>query len=105
MQERRMSLKTLSAAVLAIVLMAAAFVFAQERRDHDHDAHQQQPHMQAALEHLRAAQQELQQASSDKGGHRARAEQLIRQATAQVEQGIQYDNTHESRKEEKHEHH
>lgn len=100
-----MRLKFVSATLLTFILMAAALIFAQERRDRDHDAAQNQPHMQAALEHLRQAQQELQQASSDKGGHRTKAEGLVRQAVSQVEQGIRYDNTHESRQEEKHEHH
>ena len=100
-----MRLKFVFAALLTFVLIAAAFAFAQERRDTDHDARQNQPHMQAALEHLRQAQQELQQASSDKGGHRVKAENLIRQAESQIQQGIQYDNTHESRKEERHEKH
>ena len=65
---------------------------------------EEQPHMRAALEHLRAAQKELAEASKDKGGHRARAEQLVNQAIQQVEQGIKYDNRHESQKEERHEH-
>jgi hypothetical protein len=39
---------------------------------------EEQPHMRAALEHLRAAQKELAEASKDKGGHRARAEQLVK---------------------------
>jgi len=99
-----MRYRTLSAVLIAFVLSATAFTFAQERRDTDHDARQRQPHMQAALEHLRQAQQELQQASSDKGGHRAKAEQSVRQAITHVEEGIRYDNTHESRKEEKREH-
>lgn len=96
-----MRYRTLSAVLLAFVLSATALTFAQERRDTDNDARQRQPHMQAALEHLRAAQQELQQASSDKGGHRVKAEQSIRQAITHVEAGIRYDNTHESRKEER----
>jgi hypothetical protein len=96
--------KAVYVVLLAFVLAATALIFAQERRDTDHDARQNQPHMQAALEHLRAAQQELQQASSDKGGHKTKAEQLVRQAMTQVEQGERFDNTHESRKEGKREH-
>ncbi len=96
-----MRLKFVFAALLTFVLMAAAFVFAQERRDRDHDARQNQPHMQAALEHLQQAQAELKQASSDKGGHRAKAETHVQQAINEVNAGIRYDNTHESRKEER----
>lgn len=53
-----------------------------------------QPHMRAALEHLQQAQRELEAASHDKGGHRARAVSLVKQAIVQVNEGIQYDNTH-----------
>ena len=54
-----------------------------------------QPEMDAAIQHLRAAQQSLQAASSDKGGHRVNALQLIDQALAEVQAGIQYDNDHQ----------
>ena len=56
-----------------------------------------QPEMNAALQNLRQAQQNLQSASHDKGGHRAKALQQINQAIAEVEAGIQYDNTHQSK--------
>ena len=39
-------------------------------------------------------QRNLELASHNKGGHRERAIQLVNQAIAEVEQGIQYDNTH-----------
>jgi hypothetical protein len=55
-----------------------------------------QPEMTAALQHLREAQQNLQSASHDKGGHRAKALEHVRQAIVEVEAGIQYDNTHRS---------
>jgi hypothetical protein len=53
---------------------------------------QSQPSMAAALEHLRNADQQLQNAAENKGGHRVRAMQLVEQAMSQVEQGIQYAN-------------
>lgn len=53
-----------------------------------------QPHMRAALDHLREAQRELEAASHDKGGHRSKAVSLVKQAIVQVNEGIQYDNTH-----------
>jgi len=56
-----------------------------------------QPEMEAAIEHLREAQQNLEQASSDKGGHRVNALQLINQALAEVQAGIQYDNEQHER--------
>jgi hypothetical protein len=53
-----------------------------------------QPEMQAALDNLRQAQQHLQNAAQDKGGHRVRALQEVQEAIQEVEAGVQYDNTH-----------
>lgn len=53
-----------------------------------------QPHMQAALDALRAAERQLKEATPDKGGHRVKALQLVRDAIAQVEKGIEYDRRH-----------
>ena len=55
----------------------------------------QEPHMSAALEHLQQAQEELEKASPNKGGHREKAMELTRQAQSQVEQGIQYYKQHD----------
>ena len=57
---------------------------------------EQQPHMQAALQHLKQAQAELQQAEHDKGGHRVKAIQLAQQAEAEVQAGVNYDNQHDT---------
>jgi len=73
--------------VLALlVVLATAFVAGRASAD--------QPHMQAALEHLRAAKVELAAATPDKGGHRAKAIALTNDAIAQVERGIAYDRHH-----------
>jgi len=53
-----------------------------------------QPHMHAALQHLQAAKSDLQTAETDKGGHRAKAIQLVNDAIGEVEAGIEYANTH-----------
>jgi hypothetical protein len=53
-----------------------------------------QPHMQAALEHLRMAKGELDKADPDKGGHRAKAIILVNDAINQVEKGINFDRRH-----------
>jgi hypothetical protein len=63
-----------------------------------------QPHMKAALEALRRAKQELQQAERDKGGHREKALQATDNAIRQVQAGINYDEKHESRKEKRDRH-
>jgi len=49
-----------------------------------------QPHMQNALNSLQAASGELQAAATDKGGHRARALNLVNEAIVQVQEGIAY---------------
>jgi len=54
----------------------------------------QQPHMAAALDHLRSARASLQNASSDKGRHRGRALELVAGAITEVERGIEYDRIH-----------
>jgi len=51
----------------------------------------EQPHMRAALDHLRIAREQLQVAEHDKGGHRARALRLVTDAMGQVEDGIQFE--------------
>jgi hypothetical protein len=53
-----------------------------------------QPHMHAALEHLRAARESLEKADPDKGGHRVKAIELVNDAIHQVEEGIAYANHH-----------
>jgi hypothetical protein len=56
--------------------------------------------MKAALEHLQAAKAELEKASHDKGGHRTEALKATDAAIQHVKEGMNYDNKHESKKEE-----
>jgi len=53
-----------------------------------------QPKMQQALGSLQSAAASLSDGTHDKGGHRAAALKLTRQAIGQVEQGIKFDNRH-----------
>lgn len=53
-----------------------------------------QPHMQAAIDHLQAAKDELNRATADKGGHRERAITIIDEAIDQVQSGIEFARTH-----------
>jgi len=53
-----------------------------------------QPEMTAALDNLRQAQQHLQAANNNKGGHRERAMQLIDQAISEVQQGMDFAERH-----------
>lgn len=62
--------------------------------DNDDDDDRPQPEMSAALDSLRDAQQHLLAASSNKGGHRERAAQLIEQAISELQQGMQYADRH-----------
>ena len=53
-----------------------------------------QPEMRAALDNLRDARRHLETASRNQGGHRTRALELVDQAIAEAEQGMQYDADH-----------
>lgn len=53
-----------------------------------------QPNMQSARAALASAYANLERASSDKGTYRVDAMNLIRQAMAEVDAGIEYDRTH-----------
>ena len=53
-----------------------------------------QPHMEAALDHLKAARKELDAAIADKGGHRGRALRLVNEAIAETERGISFARRH-----------
>ncbi len=53
-----------------------------------------QPKMHATLEALGKANAELTAASPNKGGHRAKALELVQHATAEVKEGIAYANSH-----------
>jgi hypothetical protein len=50
------------------------------------------PHMQAALQHLQQAQEELREAMYDKGVHRAKALQLAENAINEVKKGMEAGN-------------
>lgn len=52
-----------------------------------------QPYMQEAKNHLQDALNHLQNATADKGGHRARAIELTRDAIAEVNKGIAFDRS------------
>ena len=55
---------------------------------------EKQPDMEAGLQHLRQAQEILEKAAGDKGGHRVKAIELIKQAENEVQTGINYANAH-----------
>jgi hypothetical protein len=50
--------------------------------------------MEAAMQNLREAQRNLENAATDKGGHRERALDYINRAIAETQAGMQYANRH-----------
>jgi hypothetical protein len=48
-----------------------------------------QPHMEAALSYLKSAKSDLEHAKAEKGGHRAKALNLVNQAIDEVKKGIE----------------
>lgn len=57
-------------------------------RRHNHAASPDQPHMQRALDALQSARTNLQNATADKGGHRAKAVDYVNAAIDEVNRGI-----------------
>lgn len=53
-----------------------------------------QPAMQTALDHLRAAERSLESATNDKGGHRQNALAHTRKAIAETEKRMKFDRRH-----------
>jgi hypothetical protein len=56
-----------------------------------------QPHMQAALDALKQAEQHLKEAAHDKGGHRAAALKATQEAIKHVEMGMKAGDRHEDK--------
>jgi hypothetical protein len=55
---------------------------------------ERQPHMREAHRHLEQALASLKNAEADKGGHRAKAIELIEGALREVKEGIEFDDKH-----------
>jgi uncharacterized protein HemX len=53
-----------------------------------------QPQMDGALSALQSAQGYLNEVTMDKGGHAAKARRLVAEATVQVQEGIEYGESH-----------
>lgn len=78
-------MKALKTSIVILAVMAG-MGFSSVRAD--------QPHMHAALEHLRAARAELRMAEHDKGGWRVRAVENVDRAIAETERGMEFDRRH-----------
>jgi hypothetical protein len=53
---------------------------------------EKQPHMKAALKLLGEADTQLEKATADKGGHRVKAREHLKNTIEEVKKGIAYDN-------------
>jgi methylthioribose-1-phosphate isomerase len=82
----RFTRRELLAAAPAVGVAAALAASTEARAD--------QPHMEAALDALKAARTQLDAAAPDKGGHRGAALRLVKQAIAEVERGIGFARRH-----------
>ena len=71
-----------SVSVLVVFLAACA---------HPRPAVADQPQMKSALTSLKDAERHLEKATTDKGGHRVKALELVREAIQEVNRGIVYD--------------
>ncbi|HVW30684.1 MAG TPA: hypothetical protein VHC69_35250 [Polyangiaceae bacterium] len=76
------------ALTLALGLVASGSLVRAAPTDDD------QPHMQAALDHLKAAKTALEAAAHDHGGHRKKALDLTQAALKEVQDGIDFARTH-----------
>ena len=70
----------------AIAQVNAGMAF--DRRHNHVSSAPDQPHMTAALAALESAKNNLERATSDKGGHRAKALEFVRDAISEVKKGI-----------------
>jgi hypothetical protein len=75
----------IGAVAMAVVLVLAAGVVSTPVSAETQSA------MRAALQSLKQAKAQLQKGTSDKGGHRVKAIDLVDQAISEVEKGIAYD--------------
>lgn len=87
---------------VGLAMLPANLLSQESRSDREADRiaqqNQQEPNMAAALEHLRQAEESLERATPNKGGHREKALELTKQAISQTEQGIQYYKEHPNEK-------
>lgn len=73
------------------LVLAAALAFTAGNAVYEAQA-EPQPHMVSALKNLNDAKDQLEKATHDKGGHRAAALKLTKDAIEQVKKGIAHDN-------------
>src|SRR5262249_61713564 len=82
-------IKALQLVNQAIAQANAGIAYARQHNHATSSAAPDQPHMTAALAALESAKNNLDHATNDKGGHRAQAIDLIKQAIDEVNKGIE----------------
>ncbi len=82
-------MKTWKMGTFALVLALAAGIAGASLKSVMAD--EKQPHMRKALLLLQEAKDQLEKASHDKGGHRAKALEHVREAIEHVRKGIAFD--------------
>jgi uncharacterized membrane protein (DUF106 family) len=76
-------------------ILCAAFLLTAAASSYVYAYAPDQPRMQAARADLQKARAELRHATTDKGGHRARAVGYVDSAISEVEAGIRFDRQHD----------
>jgi hypothetical protein len=89
-----MKTSTLATTALTFALGIGAGAVGMSARDANAEP---QPKMYTAREHLELAKQKLEAAEPDKGGHRVAAIKLTKDAIAEVDKGIAYDNANKDK--------
>ena len=77
---------------LAAIAVMAVFVIALGVSQANPAQAEKQPRVERAIALLIEAREQLQKASTDKGGHRVRAINQINKALTEIRKGIRYDN-------------
>jgi uncharacterized protein HemX len=80
--------------ILIVAIAMAASLALWSGSQYKVQAQGRQPHMEAALQHLREAQEELKVAEHNKGGHRDNAMKLVERAIGEVDAGIHFADKH-----------
>lgn len=92
----KMSLRFFALTIILSLFALPVTMAAGQDKDKDKD---EQPHMQAALQALKQAEQHLKEAAHDKGGHRVAALKATQEAIKHVEEGIKAGDKNEDKHE------
>lgn len=78
----------------SVVALSAALVLGTALTCVAYAQQTRHPEMRAAMQHLNLAENNLQHAAHDFGGHREKALALIKQARDEIKAGMEYANHH-----------